>query len=357
MFNFKKLITKTILLIVFCVISLFFTENVVTAHEVYVLDQETIDAALQNPPLQVFSIIYAEQARFFFWMFLTILVLVFVGVVSVSKRLEAVCDPFLLKLRRFAPFIGRVTLGLSIIASGYFSALFGPELPLSMILPVEWIDPFRAFLIIAGILLVLGFMTRVASLAVILVYVFMMTKFSYYMLTYINYFGEMVIAFALGSRVWAVDRLFAHQTVKYFKNTMIFVEEHAFFILRLAFGTSLLFSAFYAKFLHAQLAIETVVQYNLTDYFHFSPSFIVLGAFAVELLLGTLFILGIEVRFAAIFLTVFLAMSLLYFGEAVWPHLILVGGAATIFAYGYGRFTLERSYLNKHHRNAEEPVF
>ncbi len=334
--------------------------NLAAAHEVYVLDQTTVEDALSHPPLQVFSIIYEQAGRFFFWFCLVSAILIFIGIISFSKRLEAMCDPFLLRLRRYAPFIGRVTLGISVIASAYFASLFGPELPMSLFLPEAAILPFRIYLAVLGVLLTVGYKTRTAALLMMLTYVVMVFRFSHYMLTYLNYFGEMVIAFTLGSRVWALDSGVRKEYVpNLFKPLVRFVVGHGDFMLRIAFGVSLIYSALYAKFIHAQLAIDTVVQYHLTDYFHFTPPFLVLGALAVELLLGTLFILGIEVRFAAIFLTIFLTLSLLYFGEAVWPHIILVGGAFTIFAFGYGKFTLERSYLNhlKPNSKNEEPVF
>jgi uncharacterized membrane protein YphA (DoxX/SURF4 family) len=329
----------------------------VLGHEVYVLDQETIDQALINPPLQVFSIIVADIPQFFFWAFLTLLVLSFVGVVSVSKRFEALCDPTLLRIKKYAPLIGRVTLGISILASGYFGALFGPELPLTMYLPEHLVLATRIFLMLTGSLLIVGCWTRSVSIILILIFLAMTAKFSFYMLTYVNYFGEMIISFALGGKIYAVDKYLTSFSWGRLRGIIYFIEDHAFFLLRLGFGISLLFASFYAKLFHAQLAIETVIKYNLTDYLPFSPEFIVLGAFAVEILLGLLFILGLEVRFAALFLIVFLIMSLFYFGEAVWPHFILAGGALTIFAEGYGKYTLERRYLSRHNRGGEEPVF
>ncbi len=341
----------------FFFVGLFGSYQQAMAHEVYVLEQETIDKAMTNPPLPVFSIVVADVPQFFFWAFLALLVLSFVGVLSVSRRLEVICDPTFRRMKKYAPLIGRVTLGLSILASGYSSALFGPELPLSLYLPDYWILATRIFLMLAGGLLIIGCWTRSISFILILLFIALIFKFSAYMLTYANYLGVMIIAFALGSKIFAVDKYLRPCSVKIFKGLFDFIEDHAFLLFRLGFGLSLLYASFYAKFFHAQLAIETVVQYNLTDYLHFSPEFIVLGAFAVEVLLGTLFILGLEVRFAALFLMMFLILSLWYFGETVWPHFILAGGALTIFAEGYDKYTLERRYLNRHQRREEEPVF
>jgi uncharacterized membrane protein YphA (DoxX/SURF4 family) len=328
------------------------------AHEVYVLDSDTIAAALEQPPLQVFAIIFNDTQQFFFWFFLTTLILVVVAFASVSKRLEHIFDPYLLRLKRYAPLIGRVTLGLSVCASAYYSALFGPELPLSNLLPQLYVAPFRLFLAVVGVCVTIGYHTRIMALFLIGVYAWIATKYSVYVLTYANYLGEMLIAFTVGGSLYAFDKSTPKSTPKFLRGFIKFTEEHAFLFLRIGFGVSLIYASMYAKFFHAQLAITTVIQYNLTDYFPFSPEFIVLGAFAIEILLGVLFIIGIEIRFAAIFLTIFLILSLVYFKEAVWPHLILAGGAMTIFAYGYGPYTLERLYLRRHHhKDSEEPVF
>jgi hypothetical protein len=47
-------------------------------------------------------------------------------------------------------------------------------------------------------------------------------------------------------------------------------------------------------------------------------------------------------RWNILFFVFWVTLSLLYFGEAVWPHTILYGIAATLFLYGYDRFTLQR---------------
>ncbi len=347
------LILGTLLQVVFF---MFVNPHPVLAHEVYVLDQHTIDEALKQPPLQVFSIVYSEEGRFFFWFFLVLITLSFVGVVSLSKRLEALCDPFLLKLREYAPLIGRLTLASAVLSSAYHAAIFGPELPMTLFLPHEMILGFRILLGTLGTLLFFGIFTRISALLMAAIYGFMIMKFSAYMLTYLNYLGEIIIAFTVGGKVFAVDTLFRERVPKFFEPVVNYFVNNGFFMLRIAFGTSLIYAAVYAKLLHAQLAIDVVTQFHLTNYFHFDPPFLVLGALGIELLLGTLFIIGFEVRFAAIFLTIFLTLSLLYFGESVWPHIILVGGALTIFANGYGRFTLEREFLIKLHRSTEEPV-
>jgi hypothetical protein len=52
-------------------------------------------------------------------------------------------------------------------------------------------------------------------------------------------------------------------------------------------------------------------------------------------------IFGIEIRFTSLFLEIWLALSLWYFGETVWPHLILIGIPIAFIFYGYDKYSLE----------------
>lgn len=320
----------------------------VFAHEVYVLPKEVILRDLTLPPLQVFSIIAAETGRFFFWAFISAWAICSIFVISISKGFERRLDPWLDRVRTYAPLVGRLTLGAAISASGYYGALFGPELPFTDFLPAHLIGATQAFLIIAGILVVAGLFTRIVALLLAVFYLAMWIPYGWYMLTYLNYFGEIALALVAGNATLALDRYVHHRYPRFLHGLVAWLEEHPFMVLRVCFGISLIFASFYAKLIHAQLALDTVTMYGLTNYFPFDPPFIVLGAFCVELLLGLFFLFGIEVRFASLFLLFWLTLSLLYFGEVVWPHIILAGAAVTIFLRGYDRHTLEWGLMRRH---------
>jgi uncharacterized membrane protein YphA (DoxX/SURF4 family) len=121
----------------------------------------------------------------------------------------------------------------------------------------------------------------------------------------------------------------------------------SFFVFRLFFGVSLVYSSLYAKFFHSNLALATINEYHLTDIFPFPPMFFLLGALLIEIMIGAFFIIGFEVRFTSIFFMIFLILSLLYFKEDVWPHFILIGTNLAIFLHGYDKYTLERFMLKK----------
>ena len=131
------------------------------------------------------------------------------------------------------------------------------------------------------------------------------------------------------------------------------LHKYKFLLLRVTFGASLVYASLYAKYSHGALALETVHKYGLTQYFPFDPIFLVLGAMIIEVLLGLFFLLGFEVRFASLFFLTFLVISIQFFGEAVWPHIILIGTALATFTHGYDRYTLTARFTD---RSDLEPV-
>lgn len=294
------------------------------AHEVYVLTPEQIVHDIETPSPNPFDAFWSNQFKFFFWGFLAFVLVTTVFFMSITHRLEVFFEPFLTRLRPWAAPVARITLGVCLLASAYNNALFGPELPLSDF------GPFALFiqlaLYISGVLLMVGYLTRAAALAALAVFAVATVKYGFYILNYTNYLGEILLALLLLRPKF---------------------EPYAFLVLRVGFGISVAFAALYAKFLHSNLALSTVAEYNLTQFFPFDPLFIVLGACIIEVLMGLFFILGIEIRHTVLFFLFWIALSLVYFGESVWPHLVLVGVNISLFLYGYDRLTLEGRYFNR----------
>jgi uncharacterized membrane protein YphA (DoxX/SURF4 family) len=56
--------------------------------------------------------------------------------------------------------------------------------------------------------------------------------------------------------------------------------------------------------------------------------------------LGIFFIIGFEIRFTAIIYIIFLIGSIIFFQEAIWSHVILIGTCIAMFTHGYDRFTI-----------------
>ncbi len=330
--------------------------SIASAHEVYVLSPAVIQEALTKPGLPFFAVISANLGHFFFWSFISVWAFFTILSISLSKGVERAIEPALRRLKPFAPLVARMTLGISIIASAYMNALFGPELPLFDGAIGDGVGMLRFLLMILGALITVGLFTRVASLILIAVYATLVYQHGWYALTYANYLGEMITVLVIGNAVFAMDSIYHDLYPHHIHRIVRWFETHAFLILRVSFGISLIYASVFAKLIHAELALQTVYIYHLTDIFPFEAQFIVLGAFCVELLLGIFFMFGIEVRFASLFLLFWLTLSLLYFKESVWPHIVLAGVGIAIFMHGYDRYTIQWGLLRMRNKRAHEPT-
>lgn len=335
-----------------------FAPLIASAHEVYVLDKATIMNDILSASPNPFAFISSHQYQFFFWGFIVFLVVTTVFFISMTRRFEEWCYPFLQRMKRWAPLVARVTLGACLIASGYNSALYGPEIPIDSLVGASYGIFIELGLYITGALIVIGLFTRLAAFVSMVLFAIGIYAYGAYMFTYANYMGEMLVVFLLGGGTWSVDSMLAKRNSAWefeaassgrFKR----IEPYAFLALRVLFGVSIAFAAFYAKYLHSNLAVDLITKYHLTDFFHFEPLFIVLGACIIEILIGVFFALGFEIRHTSLFFMFWIMLSLLYFGESVWPHLILVGVNISLFMYGYDKFTVQGRFFS---RGKYEPV-
>lgn len=317
------------------------------AHEVYVLDSSTIIRDIINPSPNPLQQIAEDPHQFILWALIGAIFVSTVFMISISRRLETLCNPFLLPLKQWAAPIARFTLGICLIASAYNNALFGPELALSHF--GEWALFIRTALYLSGILIFFGLWTRPASLLALATFLIGIVYYKVYMLTYANYLGEIGFTLIVGSGRISLDNM-RNASSRMFHSLGRSLEPYAFPILRILFGISIAFASYYAKFLHSQLALDVVNNYHLTNFFHFEPLFVVLGAFCVELLIGLFIMVGFEIRHTALFFLFWIFLSLLYFGEAVWPHLVLVGVLTSLFCHGYDKWSIEGYYF-KHRKD------
>jgi uncharacterized membrane protein YphA (DoxX/SURF4 family) len=348
---------KTIFFIIAAVSVFFITVQTTFAHEVYVLSPALVAYDISHPSPNPLSLIVHPGNREEFLLCAIIGVILVGGVflLSISRWLENALDPMLMKIKRFAPIIARLTLGFSLIAAAYYKALFGPELPLASLVG-QYALLLQVVLYVIGILIVLGLFVRESAFVALVIFIIAVVVYKTYMLTYVNYVGEITANMILGGGLWSLDRyrqkFSIANTASLLKQK---IEPYAFPVLRVLFGVSALYASWYAKLFHSELALDTVYQYHLTNYFHFPPLFIVLGALIIESLIGFFFILGVEIRFTAIFFLFFLTLSLFFFGEVVWPHLVLIGVNIAFIFHGYDNYSLEGRFFKKRHK--QEPVF
>ncbi len=305
-------------------LSIILAPTFVLAHEVYVLSPETIVRDVTTPSPNPFGAFATNRFQFFLWGFIAFVVVSTIFFASITHRLEILFAPLFERLKPWAIPIARVTLGVSLLASAYNGALFGPELPLSDFGIYGLL--LRISLFVSGAMITLNLWPKFAILLALVVFGAGILRYGMYSLTYLNYLGEIVLALMVLKPLY---------------------EEYGFLVLRVCFGISVAFAALYAKFIHSNLALSTIYEYNLTNFFHFDPLFIVLGACIIEIMMSIFFIVGFEIRHTSLFFLFWIFLSLLYFGEAVWPHFILIGINVSLFIYGYDRYTLEGRYLER----------
>src|SRR3989344_3834377 len=321
------------------------------AHEVYVLSPSEIAHGLETPAFSPLDVIVTNLGDFLFWAISAVLLVVFVFTLSISHRIEQALDPWLMRLKKYAPGIARVTIGLSFFTAAYYQAIFGPELSLSLLFG-SGAPIVTALLIVIGLLFIFDRYTRGAALVGLVLFALAAVHHGSYMLTYTNYIGGLVVLLFLGTGTFGPFHGFI-------KGIASRIAPYRFLIMRVTFGISLLYASFFAKFLHNQLALQVAslplagFSHSLAYYLGFDPQLLVVGAGIVEIIIALFFIFGIEIRFTSFFLEFWLALSLLYFGEAVWPLLILIGIPIAFIFHGYDRYSIEGYFLKE---GSREPV-
>lgn len=323
-----------------------------SAHEVYVLTSGEVAKDLTYPPINLFAAAVSHKYLFLSAALAGIFLVICILGVSLSRKLEARIDPILFKIKPYAASIAQATLGLALLASAYYGALFGTEVSIAHLFGAH-AKLVLVLLYIAGSSIILGIYPRIGGALAVIIYISAICAGEgVYMLSYLTYFGEglVILLFSGGYGLLRYRIPLAGRA----QRLMDALAKRKHFIMRICFSASLIYAALYAKLIHGTLALNTVAKYHLTNYFHFDPIFVVLGAFIIELLIGLFYLIGFELRFTSLLFLMFLTMSLVFFGEAVWPHIILIGTAITIFAHGYDEYTVLRPWYEK---GAREPIF
>ena len=338
----------------FATLAVFLAPAAASAHEVYVLSHQEIATGLATPAFPMFAVALQDFDKFIFWGFIAILTVFIVFFASITRMAENFFNPFFARMRRYAAPIARITIGIAFVASGYYGATYGPELPLASAFgSYAWIASIALMGI--GLFTIVGIFVRAMAALSVLLFAYAVYLHGVYMLTYVNYLGETMGLLILGSHHGAWPKL-----VKNWRDKLAAAfAPYAFVILRVCFGISFLYSALYAKIVHNDLALQVASlplaghAISLAQALGFEPHFLVLGAAIIEVVIACFYILGIETRFTSLFILFWLSLSLWWFGESVWPHIVLIGIPLAFICYGYDKYSLEGRFFK---RGAREPV-
>lgn len=330
-----------------------FLPSLASAHEVYILNSDAIRAALAADSPNPFAAYAGNEYQFFFWGLVSFVTMTTVLAATAFHLFERQAGPFFAYIKRFAHPVARLTVGVCLIGFALSGHIFGTELALTDLF-ATFSGVMQVLFLLAGAALIAGFYTRYIALLLIGVYAYAVFVFGSYVFTYTDHLGAYILLFSLGSGAWSLDHAFGAGSLSpHFAKLARRLVPYAFPILRICFGFGIMFAAVYGKFIHSELGLQTVLQYHLTDYFHFEPLFIVLGALIIEFLAGAMIFLGIAIRWTGLFLIFWLTLSQLYFHETWWVHIILFGIGIAIFCHGYDRYSLEGRFFKRH---GSEPI-
>jgi hypothetical protein len=136
------------------------------AHEVYVLDSASIERALSMTSVNPFSAFRGNEYEFYFWAFVSFVVLSTILCVSVFRFFEKTLDPLFFRLKRLAHPLVRITVAASLVSFGLYGALFGPELSFGELFG-SGANAFGILFVLLGAFVLLGVATRIIAVALL----------------------------------------------------------------------------------------------------------------------------------------------------------------------------------------------
>ena len=329
---------KRILSLPLSISFLFVFVNQAFAHEAYVLTRnEFLNGLKVNSPNPLAPLLDKEYIVASAVITVLIMVSYFLVVVFSTTKLAARLDLIIKRAKVIGPLIIRIAISASFFFAAEINSMFGPELLLSQI---PGGDLVRVLLFVIAFMVLFGTFTEVAAFIGLILFVYLSKFYDFYMITYLNYLGELLVLMLFGSRLMSFDKYFFGNKL-WFKNLEKFKDLEVP-IVRVFYGIALIFAGWTVKFQHQELSIMVYNQYHLKDFFHASASFIAAGAGLSEILIGLFIVLGFVMRFTIIISLVFITLSLIYFHEMLWPHLMLYGISFSLIINSGDKYTLDR---------------
>lgn len=224
------------------------------------------------------------------------------------------------RFSRFGPHFVRVTIAIALFFSAWSNTFLGPELHQSLFANPELI---RGLLYAISIMIAIGFLTELAAFVGIIIFIYSFFVFGPYVFTYFNYLGELIVLLLFGMRVFSIDK-YLLGPLKRFE----WFEKYETVIVRVMYGIALIYAGITVKLFHPDLTIDVVNEWHLTQFhwlFPSDPLLVTFGAGIVESVIGIFIIFGFEMRLTILVSLFYITLSLLYFRELVWPHLLLYG--------------------------------
>jgi uncharacterized membrane protein YphA (DoxX/SURF4 family) len=337
-----------VLLGVLTVLIFLLSFGTVSAHEAYVLPHDVFWNGLAQPlsgrAFDAFK--NSHNIELTILIGLSIILLLSINYYLRRKGLGKGVVKFFEKYAHYGPHFVRFTIAIAFFFSAISNTFLGPELYGSSF-PYTYI--LRIVLFAISIMIAVGFMTELAALAGIIIFICSFFIFGPYIFTYLNYLGELIVLLLFGMRVLSIDK-YLFGPLRRFKS----FEKYETLIVRVMYGLALIYAAITVKLLHPDLTVDVVTTWHLTNFhwlFPSDPLLVTFGAGVVEAIIGLFIIFGFEMRLTILISLFYITLSLFYFRELVWPHLLLYGISFNLLVQPEV-FTMDH-LLFKYHRQAK----
>lgn len=292
------------------------------AHEAYVLDHTFFWNELSMPWNfeSLNALKNSEDVKVFIIIALCILAALSINFLFRRTYLGKKSSDVFEKFASYGPLFVRATIAVAFFFSAASMSFLGPELPLSS---MPFAHLLQILLFVVSGCIALGLFTEIAAAVALIIFCIGFFVFGTYLFTYLNYLGEIIVLALFGMRKWSLDAFLFGVKTRFPK-----IQKYETTIVRVCYGLALSFAAVTVKFLHPALTIQVINQWNLTQFhwlFPSDPLLVALGAGLSELVIGVFIIFGFEMRLTVLISLFYITLSLLFFRELVWPHLMLYG--------------------------------
>ena len=150
---------------------------------------------------------------------------------------------------------------------------------------------------------------------------------------------ELIVLLLFGSRFLSFDQLFWKK--KLWVKALELYKEYETPIVRVGYGLALIYAGWNIKFQHQELTVWVYNQYHLKDFFHASAQFIAAGAGLSEIAIGFFILIGFTMRWTILISLFFITLSLIYFHELLWPHVMLYGISFSLLINSADKLTID----------------
>jgi len=326
----------------------FFVYKTLEAHEAYVLPHDTFWSVLNGPFNNLAFQAFKNSHNIYTALIIasSVLVLLALNFLFRQTNLGQKVHRFFESFAHFGPQFVRISIALALFFSALSYSFLGPELGIDAL---PYASLMRVALFAVSIMIALGLFTEIAAFMGLVVFASGFYYFGSYFITYSNYLGELIVLLLFGMRVFSVDKYIFGRL-----GHLQSFEKYETLIVRVLYGVALIYAGITVKLLHPELTIEVINDWNLTQFhwlFPSDPLLVTFGAGVVETIIGLFIIFGFEMRLTILISLFYITLSLAYFRELVWPHLLLYGISFNLLVQPE-TFTLDH-ILFKHHRKSK----